>query len=144
MPTPVSREYRIYLALWRKALKSPEPVRIRASCLSMAIAMRQGMYRAIRPFRVGQANDEELLQASEKFVVYLNKGELASDPHFLVLNERMALSELEMEFDLLGIDEEDLLLGDERNIANSLKHLIDGAPAEPVPLRFTPFFTRED
>lgn len=139
---PISREYRVYLALWRKAVTSEAPIKIKCSNWSMAIAMRQGMYRAIRPFRHGTMNDEQLLQASEKFVVYLECPESKdkSLPHFLVLKERKALAELEEMFDELGIDEEDLLFGDEMKVQKSLTALID----EHKTPRNTPFYSRED
>jgi hypothetical protein len=137
---PISREYRIYLALWRKALKSPEPVRVKASSFSMAVAMRQGMYRAVRPFRNGQLLDKELQEAAEKYVVYMERQDSKDQPHWLVLNTRKALAELDIMFDELGIDEEDLLLSDERRIQDSLSSLMDSEPAQP---KITPFYSRD-
>ncbi len=139
----ISREYRIYLALWRKAIQSPETVRIKASSFAMAIAMRQGMYRAIRPFRNGQMNDEQLRDASEKFVVYLEKNPDPKEEHHLILKARAALSELEASFDTFGIDEEDLLFGDERDTRHSLAEFLDETPAVK-PITSTPFYSRED
>lgn len=138
---PVSREYRIYLALWRRALTSPEELRIKCSSFSMAIAMRQGMYRAIRPFRNGQMNDAQLLKAAELFVVYLEKAPTTSEPHFLILKSRKALAELDGMFDELGIDEEDLLFGDERTSTEKLREFLDEQTAKPP--KATPFYTRE-
>lgn len=138
---PVSREYRIYLALWRKAFQSGEEIKVKCSNFAMAVAMRQGMYRAIRPFRRGEANDHELQQASEKYVIYMEKAGAPSSPHFLIFKERKALAELEGMWEDLGIDEEDLLLGDERALSDELTALIeDGAP---IPRPSTPFFSRE-
>lgn len=138
---PISREYRIYLALWRKAFKSDEQVIVKASSLSMAVAMRQGMYRAIRPFRNNEQSDSELREAAEKYIIYLVKGEKKTDPHFIEFRPRATLSELDGMFDDLGIDEEDLLLSDERAVANSLKKIA----AENLPREVkTPFYTRED
>jgi hypothetical protein len=136
MPAPISREYRIYLALWRKALLGSEIVEIKAPSRSMAIAMRQGMYRAIRPFRSGKMVDEELRQAAEKYVVFL-------DEEKLILRERMTLSALETEIglDVLGIDEEDLLLGDERALKIELEQILE-IDEKPVAKSSTPFYTR--
>lgn len=120
--TSISREYRIYLALWRKAYTQPanaEPIIIKCSSRNMAISMRQGMYRAIRPFRNEQMNDEQLKNAAEKFVVYLSK------EHHLELKPRTTLEALDSMFDELGIDEEDLLLGDERGADRSLSKFLD-------------------
>jgi hypothetical protein len=139
---PISREYRIYLALWRKAYLQPtNPVSIKTSSFTMAVAMRQGMYRAIRPFRSGEMVDGELQKAAEKYVVYLVKADDKNNPHFLELRERKTLSELESDWDALGIDEEDLLLGDERNIHEKLRHLIEDE-ATPA-ARATPFYERD-
>jgi hypothetical protein len=140
---PISREYRIYLALWRKAVKSPEMVSITTKDFSMAVAMRQGMYRAIRPFRNGQAVDEELRMASERYVIYLIKAEDKHEPHFLELRPRMTLAALEASWDALGIDEEDLLLGDERKADASLERLLKESQAPEAKPAPTPFYTRE-
>jgi len=138
---PISREYRIYLAMWRKAFVTDTELTIKCSNLSMAVAMRQGMYRAIRPFRNNQIQDTELREAAEKFVVFLVKGEDKSEPHFLQLRRRATLSELDAMFDTLGIDEDDLLLADEKAISDSLKAIAK----EKLPREVkTPFYVRED
>jgi hypothetical protein len=139
---PISREYRIYLAIWRKAFKErlsdrPE-VTINASNRNLAIAMRQGMYRAIRPFRNGIMFDEELRQASELFVVFLTRNEDAGAPTTLILRPRITLNELERDLVNLDLDEEDLLLTEERMAQESLSDILpDHAPA-----RSTPFYNR--
>lgn len=139
MPAQVfSREARIYLALWRKALQSDELVRINCSSRNMAISMRQGMYRAVRPFRLGQMSDEELRTAAEKFVVFLSPK--ADTNAYLELRPRVTLSELEGMFDTLGIDEEDLRIGDERSAEASIRKLMETEQDKP---RATPFYERE-
>lgn len=141
---PISREYRIYLALWRKAfLHSETPLIIHASNFSMAVAMRQGMYRAIRPFRNGLLNDEELRQAADKYVIYLHKAGSKDSPHDLEFRQRLTLAELELSFDSLGLDEEDLAFGDERAALHSLQKFMETAPNEDKPLAVTPFYVRE-
>lgn len=139
---PISREYRIYLALWRKAFLNPAtPLIIHASSFSMAVAMRQGMYRAIRPFRQGLMNDDQLRQAADKYVVFLKKEDDKDKPHDLEFRLRMALEELEQSFDIFGIDEEDLMIGDERLALHSLTKFLEDAPEKP--LSVTPFYVRE-
>lgn len=133
MAAPISREYRIYLAIWRKAGNSPEPIVIKTSSKNMAIAMRQGMYRAIRPYRESKLIDDELRKAAENYVVYLNEDTLEMRP-------RLTLGELNTMFDQIGIDEEDLLLGDERDALGALKDLLDGVDVKP---RITPFYNRD-
>jgi hypothetical protein len=138
MSKPISREYRIYLALWRKAIQGSPPT-VKVPNLHTAIAMRQGMYRAIRPFRDGTLNDTELLRAAEKYVIYLVQGSSADTIHFLEWRERKALAVLEEAWDSLGIDEQDLLVGDERGIDQKLSDLLK----EKATVRETKFFTRE-
>jgi hypothetical protein len=135
MSRAVSREYRIYLAIWRKALYASEPIVIKCGTLNLAISLRQGMYRAIRPFRDGSLNDEELRNAAEKFVVYLDK-----DNFILELKERVTLAALEEMFDEIGLDEEDLHFGDERRAQESLSKLLE--EAEKPNERITPFYKR--
>jgi hypothetical protein len=129
---PITREYRIYLAMWRKAFLSDDPVVVKTSSRNMAIAMRQGMYRAIRPYRNGQQIDDQLQKASEKFVVYLNDDTLELRP-------RLTLAELDTLFDQIGIDEEDLLMPDERLVADELKEFLEERGVRPA----TPFYKRE-
>mgnify|MGYP003577595032 CR=1 FL=1 len=143
MPTatkPISREYRIYLALWRKAYLSEEPVSVKTPNFAMAVAMRQGMYRAIRPFRNGVMLDNDLLNAAEKFVIYLVRADSKDEPHFLEFRKRMTLDTLTDMWDDLGIDEEDLLLGDERKIDKALKASLNKTAPKPTK---TPFYERD-
>lgn len=142
-PKNISREYRIYLAIWRKAYLQPDGApHISITCpnFHMAVSMRQGMYRAIRPFREGATIDEELRQSAEKFVVYLVRNEDKSKSHFLELRERKALAALELELQSLGIDEEDLKFGEERTLDQKLTELIERPEEGP---RATPFYERE-
>lgn len=141
---PISKEYRIYLAIWRKAWLDKSEVRFKCSNRTMAIAIRQGMYRAIRPFRNGLMNDDELKKACEKYVVYMEPTDDPSEPCYLVMKERMTLHELEdMVTTFLGIDDEDLLLMDERTIHAKLEHLLSDDEGDK-PKKANPFFTRED
>ena len=136
---PTSREYRIYLALWRKALRSPEPVTVLASNLSIAIAMRQGMYRAIRDYRGGQRADLELMEASEKFVIRLNREADKDSPHTIVFLRRATLSELDMT--MLGLDEDDLLLEEERVLGSLVDKLAEKPEEKTIS---TPFYSRSE
>lgn len=143
---PISREYRIYLALWRKAYLTG-PFNVKVSSHSMALAMRQGLYRAISPYRVGTALDAELLAASEKYVTYLLKLDDPKAEHTIEFRERKVLAEMESGLLAeLGIMEDDLLLGDERSINDSLRKLmadVEGPAAAASVSRSTPFFDRE-
>lgn len=148
MAKPITREHRIYLALWRKAYKSEEPVSFKCSNFAMAVAIRQGMYRAIKPFRYGELEDTELKDAAEKFVVFLVKnrdenGEHLKDKtHFIELRPRVTLLEANSIFDELDLEEDELYVGEERIISEKLKGLIEKGPAKPTSK--TPFYSRED
>lgn len=146
----LSREYRIYLAIWRKAFRQrleEDPVVVKASSYSMALSLRSGMYRAIRPFRKGLQLDEELRQAADLFVVSVEKKPNPQSPHELILKPRSSLSELEAELAFLGLDEDDLLLPEEASVNAALMKLLPpekSAPAvELPPVRSNPFFTRD-
>lgn len=102
----------------------------------MAVSMRQGMYRAIRPFRTGKDFDEELRLATEYFVVYLERQTDPKSKHKLLLRPRLSLSELEAELLALGLDEDDLLLDAEKGLVKSLDTFIE-TPA------VNPFYSRE-
>lgn len=142
----ISREYRIYLAIWRKAYLERDsgkpPVTVQASSLSTALTMRRGMYRAIRPFRNGEQFDEELMKASENFVISMPTQDSSNSKHFLILKPRTSLSELEAELASLGLDEEDLKLTMEKQTIGKLSEFLD--EAAPMPRHSSnPFYTRE-
>lgn len=126
---PISREYRVYLAIWRKAYherdKGLEPIAINASTYNLAISMRQGLYRAIKPYRYGEAFDPELQQAVELFVVFLPKEPTPSGFYQVILKPRHTLNELELQLAELGIDEGDLLTQEEQMANKSLETLMD-------------------
>lgn len=144
---PLSREFRIYLALWRKAYRdykanpSAQPLTIKASTFSTALSIRQGLYRAIRPFRYGDEHDEELLAAAEVLVVAATKS--SAGPCVISFKPRTTLSELEAELVNLRLDEEDLQTPIEKKIAKSLDNLLGEVKSNiPASNLSTPFYTR--
>jgi hypothetical protein len=144
-PKAPSREFRIYLALWRRAYaqrNSDLPlVSVTASCYTSALAMRRGMYRAIQPYREETTFDRELYLAAEAFVIGVVKPEDEFAPQQVVFRPRVVLSELEAELESLGLTEADLLLPSEVELEKELTEL--QAPG-PETKRSTPFYTRED
>lgn len=152
MAKATSREHRIYLALWRKAVKSPEQsVVIKASRFNTAMSMRQGMYRAIKPYREGVFSDTELAEAADKFVVVMKKQADVNAVHELVLVPRTNLAELEASLEDFGLDEMDLLVGDERLASKALTEFIQRDDGEPLAMAkvlsravSTPFYSREE
>ncbi len=145
-PTPLTREQRMFLAIWRKAYRDrekPEPVAFRASSKSSALTIRSGMYRAIRPYRQGILIDEELRQASEMFVVSVPVGKDPKSIHTLTMKPRTSLSDLEAEFLNLGLEEADLMLPEEAALNQGLAKLVDKSnlgAQRPT----NPFYTRDD
>lgn len=136
----ISREQRIYLAIWRKAWlerDSGSDLTINCSSKSMALTQRLGLYRAIRPYRIGEAFDEELRQAAETYVACLVQDK---DKWAIKLRPRMILSELEAELAALGLDEEDLLLQEEKLMSEELKDFVE-SPSLPRPAN--PFYKRD-
>ena len=101
--------------------------------------MRLGLYRAIRPYRTGKLFDEDLRRAAEGFVI---SPEERDGKYFLILKPRMTLSELEAQMASIGLDDEDLLLEEERLAKKSLEELLPATPAGP-PVRSNPFYTRD-
>ena len=146
----LSRETRIYLALWRKAYTSPEETTsITVSSYSAALTMRGGMYRAIRPYRYGEAFDAELQKAAETYVISVTRNEEPHSPHQIVFKPRNTLTELEAEMERLGMSEEDLLLDSEKSLNKKLAEFISPEPDVPAPpealtRKSNPFYTRED
>ena len=149
----LSREFRIYLAIWRKAQQQRAhnlpPVSINVSSYSMALTVRNNMYRAIRPYRFGEAFDDELRLAAENFVVSVAKNPDPLAQHQITLKPRLSLSELEAELANLGLDEADLILPEEAALNAKLSTFITpeveepSLPAKP-PRRANRFYSRED
>ena len=141
---PISREYRVYLALWRKAYHERDsgasPVAVNASTYNLAVSMRQGMYRAIAPYRRGEEFDVELQQAVEYFVAYLPKEPTPSGLFQVILKPRHTLGELEAQLANLGLDEADLLTETERMANKSIESLMDTPPSRVE--RDNPFYER--
>lgn len=141
---PISREYRVYLAVWRKAYRDRDsgapPISINASTYNLAVSMRQGMYRAIAPYRNGEAFDAELSQAAEQFVAFLPKEPTPTGLFQVVLKPRHTLNELELQLAELGIGESDLLTESEKMANASLETLMDTPPSRVG--RDNPFYER--
>jgi len=144
MARPLSTEFRYYLAIWRKAWADRDeanPLTINASNYNMAVTMRQGLYRAVRPYRHGKQFDAELSAAADHFVVFLEKGPDVSAPHKIIFRQRLSLSELERELHRLGLEGDDLLLTEERDANKTLANFL---PESDGPIRSNPFYSRED
>lgn len=104
--TPATRETRIFLALWRKAYTSGEPIVINAKSPSDAMRIRMALYNAIKPYRV-EGVDDELRLAGEALAISTKANVVTIGPRVL----RAYADDLAAQF---GILEDDLITAQER------------------------------
>lgn len=135
----LSREARIYLALWRKTASTPEGFEVKFPTLSLAIAGRQGLYRAMKGFRGRPDLDPILAEAGDKFVVTLDSANFS-----IRFTPRQTLEALEAQLSSLGLNEDSLLTEEERRVQSSLDSLFTQLDSPEVPTRSTPFYDRKD
>ena len=133
----LSREKRIYLAIWRKAWREQgETLTVKMPNESLALTVRMSMYRTIKPYREGALFDDELRMAADKYVLVVRK-----DPPAIVLTHRKSADAAELAFADLGLDEMDLMTEEEvaaMKAADSVAKSL-GSGHQP-----NPFFTREE
>lgn len=133
---PITQENRIFLAIWRKAIRQGEDITIKMENNSLAMSARMAMYRAIRPYREGKLVDAELMDAASKFVIVHQR-----KPAALILTSRRTLAAAEDMAALLGLDDDDLLTPEELDQRERLLAVQEEAP---IPEHIeTPFYTRE-
>lgn len=144
MPRDISRETRIHLALWRKALKDGG-LEVTLDSYSQALSMRLAMYRALKPYRENEFLDPELTAASNKYCLAV-----AKDSSILQIADRKSLLAAEAAMKQLGLDESDLYSAEEQAMqARMLKELgslaiqEDAEPAPEAPSLDNPFFSRD-
>lgn len=104
MPADITRETRIFLALWRKAGRGETLPVFTLPTQSAAIAVRMAMYRAIKPYRL--SDDNELVEAAAKYTVNVKDNTVT-----IALKVSLALAE-QLLIDL-DIDETELMTPDE-------------------------------
>ena len=145
--TNMTRETRIYLAIWRKAWKEKDlglpPVVVKASSRSTLLSMVTAMYRAIKPYRDSKPGfeDSELSRAAEGFIISAPKP-APGQPHVFTMKERKTLLDLEAELAELGISEEDLMTAEERIQRDSLAEFLQ--PETKPALRAKNLFFERD
>jgi hypothetical protein len=139
----LSRETLIYLALWRKAYRQPETlVEVKCSTNQMAISMRQGIYRAVKPFRGDYSKDPDLAGAAERYVIGMLPSNDETRFAYLRFIPRKSLNELEAQLLDLGLEESELISPDDMAMASSAsKVFTELSDPDRAP---TPFYTRED
>jgi hypothetical protein len=137
VPTKVSEhETRIYLGLWRKAARTGDDITITLGSYNEALAVRMGMYRAIKPYRKGQLLDEELAKAADEFTPGVIKGSCE-----LVLRKRRGNALADLAAEQAGLEPEDLYTPEEIAAQRSAERVIGELLAEkPVENKF---YTRD-
>ena len=150
MPRPVTRQTRIYLALWRKAytdlqLSGPddfEPLTIFTAKQSLAVSHKTGLYAAIRPYREAGL-DPILHAASEALVVkILTPEETGTELFQTSLCPRETFPSLDEALTRLGISDKDLLTPEEQEAERLVEKLVLKSEETEAP-RATPFYTRD-
>lgn len=139
MSKDLSREKRIYLAIWRKAWREQlDELVIKMPSYNLAMTVRMSMYRTIQPYREGKIFDNELKLSSEKYVLALQK-----EPPRIIVVLRKTAEIADSMFTDLGLEEDDLMSEEELSalrISEALSEDITSPPDhEP-----NPFYTRED
>lgn len=131
----LSKEQKICLAIWRKALLSPETFILKIPSKSTAQTIKRTLYKVIQPYREETLFDTDLSEAAQTLVPKVN--EVSGEWH-ITFHPRQTLVDLTPQLEALGISELDLLSPEERAAQESLQKLM---PAKPTS---TPFYTRED
>lgn len=132
----LSREKRIYLAIWRKVWKEQLPsLTVKMPDYNLAMSVRMSMYRTIRPYREGTLLDNELRMAADQYVLCLQKS-----PPAIVVTLRKTADAAEAAFADLGLDEMDLLSEEEASLLKIAESITEDL-AHPEP---NPFYSREE
>lgn len=140
MPADLSREARIYLALWRKCLREDGLV-VKLQTYNQALALRLALYRTLKPYRESEFLDPELYQAGQKYCIGVPK-----DNNTLHFTDRKSLLAAEAAYAALGLSDSDLYSDDELMVQARMSEELDKlvvkdlpvpkAPATPAPNTF--------
>ena len=135
----LSLEVRIYLALWRKALREKSEIFVAAPTYNTALSIRMSMYRAIRPYREGKIFDDELSIAANEFVLMALK-----DPAGVKIVPRITHNVAKEPMEALGLTDEDLLSPDELARKQAMEKVQKELSIPESELPANPFFKREN
>lgn len=120
-------------AVWRKAIRQDEPLRIQTKSKSCATKLRFDLYNAVRDFRSGKmVPDETLQQAIENCSLAYDQ----DDPSVLVVRRKMDTDMMRL---LTGLvtDEQDIVsdeAGVERTLAEALQRKLAAGQSEETPV----------
>ena len=143
---PAEKEIKIYLAIWRHAMRTNAPVEIKLKSNGQALSMRMAMYRAMKHYRENPMLDPELTKASEVFAISVEKGSKS-----LWLRERKSLGAAKDAMEQLGLSEDDLMTPGEQAIKQRIEaelgEVLHGEPeelaADPL-IAANPFYSADE
>lgn len=143
---PAEKETKIYLAIWRHAIRTNQPVEVKLKSHGQALSMRMAMYRAIKQYRESPLVDPELTKSAEIFAVSVEAGSSS-----LWLRERKSLGAAKDAMEQLGLGEDDLMTPGEQAIKQRIEaelgEVLHGEPEELAadPLSApNPFYTQDE
>lgn len=150
MPLDLTRETRIYLAMWKKAGEAGT-LSISLRTETEAKSTRMALYRAIKPFKDERLYDPVLKEIGLGFAIVIEKGSKV-----LTIRPRKDVESAELLSEMFGLSEDDLAIPEEKALRDRLAGEVselkgdpkfkDGVPLPPlisesaVPNKF---FTRE-
>lgn len=143
---PAEKEVKIYLAIWRHAIRTNQPVEVKLKSHGQALSMRMAMYRAIKQYRESPLVDPELTKSAEIFAVSVEAGSSS-----LWLRERKSLGAAMDAMAQLGITEDELMTPEEQRIKERIEaelgEVLQGKPEEDEAAGLTtanPFYSKDE
>lgn len=137
-PSTLSREARIYRALWLKAAASETEIPIKLSSQGECIAFRMAMYRFIQPYRANPDLDPELHRATELVAISTPKTGQTS----ITLKPKRSLDLAEIAMELVGLTDEDLLTDGEKGMLQVARESEQVPPTSCQPTQPTEYSNR--
>ncbi len=134
MTLPLTREARIYSAIWRKAeAQYPKPLVIKFPTSAAAHSFRRAMYRFLAPYRRNPTLDTMLACVSETIAISNVKPDFS-----LELCPKVSTAAADHAMMELLLDESDLLSDMEKELMK------EKAPDPAPPVADNPFYRRDE
>lgn len=139
----LSRERRIYLAIWRKALLNrladlPDLI-IPMEKGAQALTFRMNMYNAIKPYRHEEEIDNELHLAATTLVCHAQM-----NPPMIIMRQGVGEALAFKMAEEIGITEKDLELESEREVREKAEKSLQDLMNDPIVKKHSdnPFYTK--
>lgn len=133
----LSREQRIYLAIWRRAAEKGS-LEIKCASPTSARTIRMALYRVIKPYREDPLLDSEMTKIAQDFVVAWSKASMVLN---IIPRASTAEQLVDSLLDQLGLEEGDLETPEEKAVVKDFEEFME---AKPKPVSENPFYKRED